>query len=549
MKFEIRRNVYRFQFMKKLALLVLIIGIYFSTYSQKANRLAVFFQNNNYEISLSSQKDIEFFLQSLDSNAFITLNGVANYIGDYNSNMQLSRNRALAVKSLMVSKGISENKIELQFQGERHTRQTPNAIIESRRVDIIVYQKKDIQPSQLNTLFDLTSFDIPHPERYTNIKGPDGTIIEIEGSSFIYKDTKETVSKPITIKLKEFYKKSEFIEYKLSTLTTDDKMLESGGMIYLEAWEGNQELELAKEIVLKFPTKNYKKGMETFLGKTDGSIVKWDSIKNPEVVMFPEVQPSFGNDEAALSLFFVKNVRYPTAALEAGVSGTVIVDFIIGSNGRVRDVSVQNRRFGYGLEEEAIRAIKSMPTWRPGKLNGKKVDVAFSIPVSFSIDGENVGIFGDGFVPRKDARTIKQDRRKFEKILTDDNDTSTIKASTLSYYILSSPRLGWINCDRFIRDRAHNIALNFKDDDIEYISMVFTTINSVIHHKVFNKNRSEFLNVGKNYPIKILATKLIGKKTFVSLTDSNSKNSSIELNKLKEMTAEELKKLMQSFDN
>ena len=535
--------------MKKLSLVLLLIGICFSSYSQKANRLAVFFQNNNYEISPSTQEEIESFLQRIDSNSFITLNGVANYIGDYNSNLKLSRNRALAVKNLIVSKGIPENKIELQFQGERYARQTPNAIIKSRRVDIIVYQKKDIQPSQLNTRFNLTSFDIPHPKRNTNIKGPDGTIIEIEGSSFIYKNTKETVSKPITIKLKEFYKKSEFIEYKLSTSTTDDKMLESGGMIYLEAWEGNQELELAKEIVLKFPTKNVLDKMETFLGKNGDGIIKWDNSINSHEQIIAEEMPIFKNGEINLDYFLGKNVRYPARALEAEVSGTVIVNFLVTSKGQVRNVKTIGKKLGYGLEEEAIRVIKTMPRWKPGKNNGKAVDVVMDIPINFSIDGENIGIFGDGFGTRKNARSIKQDRRKFEKIHTDDNDTSTIEASTLSYYILSSPRLGWINCDRFIRDRAHNIALNFKDDDIEYISMVFTTINSVIHHKVFNKNRSEFLNVGKNYPIKILATKLIGKKTFVSLTDSNSKNSSIELNKLEEMSVEELKKLMVSFDN
>ena len=79
--------------------------------------------------------------------------------------------------------------------------------------------------------------------------------------------------------------------------------------------------------------------------------------------------------------------------------------------------------------------------------------------------------------------------------------------------------------------------------------MVFTTINSVIHQRPFDQNKVEFLNIATNYPIKILATKVVGKKTLVSLTNSNSINFSIELNKLEEMKAEELKKLMQSFDN
>lgn len=535
--------------MKKLSLLLLLIGICFSSYSQKADRLAVFFPNNNYEISPSSQKEIEFFLQSIDSNSFITLNGVANFIGDYNSNLKLSRNRAIAVKKLIVSKGIPENKIELQFQGERHTRQTPNAIIESRRVDIMVYQKKEAPYSNLSNHFDLTSFDIPYPERNTNIKAPYGTIIEIEGSSFIYKNTKETVSKPITIKLKEFYKKSEFIEYKLSTSTTDDKMLESGGMIYLEAWEGNQELELAKEITIKFPTKTRKENMQTFLGKESRGIVKWDSINNGEPLLIVEELPEFKNGEITLSYYLQQNTRYPTRALEAEISGTVMVNFVVTSKGQVRNVKTIGKKLGYGLEEEAIRVIKTMPRWKPGKNNGKAVDVVMDVPTTFSIDGDNVGLFSNGTSIKKDARTIKQDRRKFEKILADEKDTSKIEASTLSYYILSSPSLGYINCDRFIRDRTQNIALTLKDNGADHISMVFTTINSVIHQRPFDQNKVDFLNIATNYPIKILATKVVGKKTLVSLTDSNSINSAIGLNKLEEMTAEELKKLMQSFDN
>ena len=461
--------------MKKRSLVLLLIGICFSSYSQKADRLAVFFENNNYEISPSSQREIESFLQSIDSNSFITLNGVANYIGNYNSNLILSRNRALAVKNLINSKGIPENKIELQFQGERHTRQTPNAIIESRRVDIMVFQKKEAAFPNLSAKFELTSFDIPHPERNTNINGPDGTIIEIEGSSFIYKNTKETVSKQIKIKLKEFYKKSEFIEYKLSTSTTDDKMLESGGMIYLEAWEGSQELELAKEIVLKFPTKNYKEGMEVFQGVMKNDIVNWKEINKVKQskgeISTISNDNYLGDVDHKIYEFISKYHSYPLLALEKGIQGVVNVVCKIGKNGDILNIGTDGKKLGYGLEEEAIRIIRKMPgAYLRSELDGKD-STTITIPVNFVMEGG--GHFGDS-----GSDDLTEKRSSFEKMLEKKSDSVNISALSLNYYILSSPNLGWINCDRFYDEPVQNITVNLPSESKQSVSIVFTKISN-----------------------------------------------------------------------
>ena len=72
----------------------------------------------------------------------------------------------------------------------------------------------------------------------------------------------------------------------------------------------------------------------------------------------------------------------PVYPCEQGISGRVIVSFVINENGQVTDPAVL-RRVDKDLDKEAIRIIKSMPRWIPGEHKGKKVKVRFTLPVQF----------------------------------------------------------------------------------------------------------------------------------------------------------------------
>ena len=75
----------------------------------------------------------------------------------------------------------------------------------------------------------------------------------------------------------------------------------------------------------------------------------------------------------------------PREAREAGISGTVFIQFTVKRDGSIRDVhTIGNKVKGYGLEEEAIRVVKSMPEWNPGSQDGKVVNVRYNLPVRYS---------------------------------------------------------------------------------------------------------------------------------------------------------------------
>jgi protein TonB len=105
----------------------------------------------------------------------------------------------------------------------------------------------------------------------------------------------------------------------------------------------------------------------------------------PVFTIFEEM-PSFPGGEAERNKFLAENIVYPQQATENGIQGTVYVSFVVDSKGNVTDVKVL-RGIGGGCDEEALRVVKMMPQWHPGKQNGKLVRVLFNMPIYFKLQG------------------------------------------------------------------------------------------------------------------------------------------------------------------
>jgi periplasmic protein TonB len=103
-----------------------------------------------------------------------------------------------------------------------------------------------------------------------------------------------------------------------------------------------------------------------------------------EPYLVVEQMPDFPGGETELYKFLEKNMKYPPMARESGVTGTVYIKFVVNKDGRISDIAIL-RGIGAGCDEEAIRVIKSMPSWKPGKQNGVAVPVWFTLPVKFTL--------------------------------------------------------------------------------------------------------------------------------------------------------------------
>lgn len=97
-----------------------------------------------------------------------------------------------------------------------------------------------------------------------------------------------------------------------------------------------------------------------------------------------EEQPSFPGGQGALMQWLSDNIKYPVIAAENGIQGRVIVQFVVSKTGSISNVNVV-RGVDPSLDKEAVRVVKAMPNWTPGKQNGTTVNVRYTLPVTFRL--------------------------------------------------------------------------------------------------------------------------------------------------------------------
>jgi len=116
--------------------------------------------------------------------------------------------------------------------------------------------------------------------------------------------------------------------------------------------------------------------MERKYDDNTDNVLKYDEV---------DVKPTYPGGEMAMMTFLAKQIQYPQEAHESGIQGRVFVGFTVETNGAVSNVEVV-KGIGGGCDEEAVRVVKSMPRWIPGKKQGKFVRVNLAIPISFRLN-------------------------------------------------------------------------------------------------------------------------------------------------------------------
>jgi tonB family C-terminal domain len=106
--------------------------------------------------------------------------------------------------------------------------------------------------------------------------------------------------------------------------------------------------------------------------------------EQPMNIAMVEQKPEFNGGEAAMYKWLSENIVYPSAASEEGVQGRVVVEFVVGKDGSITNVRVLRPRHP-ALDKEAVRVVKAMPKWIPGRNNGQPVKVTYTLPVTFKL--------------------------------------------------------------------------------------------------------------------------------------------------------------------
>jgi len=115
-------------------------------------------------------------------------------------------------------------------------------------------------------------------------------------------------------------------------------------------------------------------------------IAEPEPVKEEETKVFDVVEqmPSFPGGPSALMQYLSSNIKYPVVAEENGVQGRVVCTFVVERDGSITDVRVI-KSVDPSLDKEAVRVVKGMPRWIPGKQNGSAVRVKYTVPVTFRL--------------------------------------------------------------------------------------------------------------------------------------------------------------------
>lgn len=105
-------------------------------------------------------------------------------------------------------------------------------------------------------------------------------------------------------------------------------------------------------------------------------------VEKPFVTV--EQMPTFPGGETEMQRYIANNLKYPVVAQESGIQGRVTVRFVVSKTGAIEDVTVI-RGIDPSCDKEAVRVVKSMPKWIPGKQNGLNVPVYFTLPIVFRL--------------------------------------------------------------------------------------------------------------------------------------------------------------------
>ena len=118
-------------------------------------------------------------------------------------------------------------------------------------------------------------------------------------------------------------------------------------------------------------------------GDEEVEVVEDETTEEPPV-MWTEEMPEFPGGNEALMSFLQREIQYPEVARNNGITGTVLVQFVVEKDGRVSNAKVKVPLFPE-CDKEAVRGVMAMPKWKPGKNMGKPVRCFFQVPVTFRL--------------------------------------------------------------------------------------------------------------------------------------------------------------------
>ncbi len=175
----------------------------------------------------------------------------------------------------------------------------------------------------------------------------------------------------------------------IDTLQEEQTELLLGAMILDVDEEEEGEIEAVDSIIDNNGVKEGEISSISDVVVTQGEMPD-ELPKNPDdrdIYNYVEQMPEFPGGTSAMMNFIAENLKYPKEQVDAGIQGRVVIKFYVDTLGNVCEPTIVRGKDS-ALDREAIRLVKSFPQFSPGTLNGKKVNVWFTLPIVFKLPAE-----------------------------------------------------------------------------------------------------------------------------------------------------------------
>lgn len=363
-------------------------------------------------------------------------------------------------------------------------------------------------------------------EKDNSIICDQGTRIKIDANSLISTKTGKPVKGKVKIRVKEYYRISDFVFNNLNT-ASDDKLLETGGTIHIEAKANNEILDIqaGKEVEIRFPTSDFKSGMMLFNGVQTETGMNWNlsplyqkmyiNTKEIDSIDSPASHPE---GYKAFDKFITDSARYPQSGHKNAAEGPVFVRFTVRRDGSITNIHLVEKRHP-SLDSAALALINKLPKFKPAIYKKRRCSYSITVPIKYYLWYNKYNV--QHYLKLLEYKYLTGKDDPDYNPATEPKDEPEAKE-----YILITSKLGWINCDRFINRNPIEMQIKTEASDVK---IMFKNLKSVLQAN--NTERNIFsLKAPIGEPIVIFAIKFVKKQMYLAIAETEVGKTNYKLN-------------------
>jgi len=385
----------------------------------------------------------------------------------------------------------------------------------------------------------------------TFLSGKEGTIIFIEEGSFV-NSLGEVITDSVVVTLKELYSIADIINSN-TTMRSGDQILETGGMIQLQAYANGEQLSLGhgRSLVVHFPRKIANDSMRLFYGdenEVDGSIgwgLEESSVPKKEIQIDPWYRKHKGLDDVHFTLSngtrWYDSLRtifnFSAQDVEYFLNKTSKIHYLLNKKGELEYEKINGSIITREMESKLEEVAKNFPKCQAYTIKGEPIDMIGHFQIWTELKAPK-------YMNKENYLNQIENR-----ISNNDSTKSSISAAELQYYIFDSKKLGWMNCDQFINPNP--IKTDFivkvpKSENI-FVKIIFTNYKTVM---IGDEKKGKFIfeNLPLDEPVKVIAIDEIDGKPMVIIDEVKISNKPHQVGKLQHATLEELKRKLDGLN-